>query len=547
MANGLMGFPQFAPGGKGGLVPTIQMPQTRMSFPTPRGGGGSRQLTSGQRIAPFAPHLVQGLMSLRDRAPETMDAATYYESIQADPQAPTDVEKAKYEAYQIFGPEPEDKGFDWRELLGHTVAAAATGEGAPSYGQSFSAMKTGERQRETATESARTQYIKSKLTPVSAQGLTVIDATKARAGVIDIRPAKFLPKEQGGSLAVFEPKNPNADEAGYVVINDPSQAEAMWVDPSKMGSGDKTIVDMLKDPQYKELVEFDLEQKQKDLAVLDTMNISNDTLAFLDDAIDDPSASPTTIVNAMLNFSNDVLANFDQIASMNGSRPVSEYFSSNNLGGTLAGTGHEAQALYNALRSGDDAAIMRVSDRFANKYGIDLKAKLGEASYRNVRARATLLQLAYMAAAANGQTGRTLSDKDLAYHLQIVGYGASQDPAVQKANLLSFVDSLERGTDLQAQVYLPSAQMNRYNMNDAKPQSIIGYYYSIPQNEKGDDAWLDYENYTFKPFSERYKGNTVYTKFKKHQRPGIGTPGGGTSTTPTEELEAEMEELEQYL
>ena len=38
-----------------------------------------------------------------------------------------------------------------------------------------------------------------------------------------------------------------------------------------------------------------------------------------------------------------------------------------------------------------------------------------------------------------------------------------------------------------------------------------------------------------------------YTKFKKHQRPGIGTPGGGTSTTPTEELEAEMEELEQYL
>lgn len=39
---------------------------------------------------------------------------------------------------------------------------------------------------------------------------------------------------------------------------------------------------------------------------------------------------------------------------------------------------------------------------------------------------ATQLQLAYMAAAAAGQTGRTLSDKDLAHFLQVVGYGASR-------------------------------------------------------------------------------------------------------------------------
>lgn len=76
--------------------------------------------------------------------------------------------------------------------------------------------------------------------------------------------------------------------------------------------------------------------------------------------------------------------------------------------------------------------------------GIDLKGIMGDAAYRNVRTRATLLQLAYMAAAANGQTGRTLSDKDLAYHLQIVGFGASQDPRVLKANLLAFIDSLEK-------------------------------------------------------------------------------------------------------
>ena len=36
---------------------------------------------------------------------------------------------------------------------------------------------------------------------------------------------------------------------------------------------------------------------------------------------------------------------------------------------------------------------------------------------------AVQLQLAYMAAALNGQTGRTLSDRDLEYHLRMVGFG----------------------------------------------------------------------------------------------------------------------------
>ena len=51
---------------------------------------------------------------------------------------------------------------------------------------------------------------------------------------------------------------------------------------------------------------------------------------------------------------------------------------------------------------------------------------------------ASQLQLAYRAAASAGQTGRTLSDKDLAFFLQIVGYGQSQDPEVIAKQLYSF-------------------------------------------------------------------------------------------------------------
>ena len=168
---------------------------------------------------------------------------------------------------------------------------------------------------------------------------------------------------------------------------------------------------------------------------------------------------------------------------------------------------------------------------------------MGDAAYRNVRTRATLLQLAYMAAAANGQTGRTLSDKDLAYHLQIVGFGASQDPRVLKANLLAFVDSIEKGADTQTMVYLPKEGMGRFNMQQKEAQSIIGMYYDPITNEDGTKQWENYLGYTFRPFSTRYKDNPEYKKYKTHQRPNITTGGGVSGKTD----DTDIDELESLL
>lgn len=52
---------------------------------------------------------------------------------------------------------------------------------------------------------------------------------------------------------------------------------------------------------------------------------------------------------------------------------------------------------------------------------------------------AAQLQLGYLAAAAAGQTGRTLSDKDLAFFLRIVGFGESSDPRTQAEAVTMFV------------------------------------------------------------------------------------------------------------
>ena len=146
---------------------------------------------------------------------------------------------------------------------------------------------------------------------------------------------------------------------------------------------------------------------------------------------------------------------------------------------------------------------------------------MGETAYANVATRANFLQLAYMAAAANGQTGRTLSDKDLAYHLQIVGFGSTQDPQVLTDNLLRFVDQLVVGVDAETQVSIPTNGLSRYNMNDETFQSIVTMYYNplVKPDLEGVDTpqWLDYNSYTYKPFYQRYGSIPVVKDWQQHQ------------------------------
>ena len=115
-----------------------------------------------------------------------------------------------------------------------------------------------------------------------------------------------------------------------------------------------------------------------------------------------------------------------------------------------------------------------------------------------------------MAAAANGQTGRTLSDKDLAYHLQIIGYGSSQDPEILYNNILRFGDSLVTGLDTETQLGIPKNGFQRYNMEDPYAQATITRFYtpSMTKNDKGKEIpdWLNYNAYTYIPFLKRSAG-----------------------------------------
>mgnify|MGYP003640876373 CR=1 FL=1 len=76
-----------------------------------------------------------------------------------------------------------------------------------------------------------------------------------------------------------------------------------------------------------------------------------------------------------------------------------------------------------------------------------------QAASARARVLAAQLRLAYQAAATAGQTGRTLSDKDLANFLQIVGYGVSQNPKNVKEQLYQFAGGVLDDFDGNPTVY----------------------------------------------------------------------------------------------
>ena len=128
------------------------------------------------------------------------------------------------------------------------------------------------------------------------------------------------------------------------------------------------------------------------------------------------------------------------------------------------GMGTSARTIYNDLNTLEYDAQGQLTERAARRLGSNIGAlgSQGKQIAQNyftfttwdkmavakARLGALQLQLAYMAAALNGQTGRTLSDRDLEYHLSIVGFGPGFSADMSQGNLESFLSTqLEKADD----------------------------------------------------------------------------------------------------
>jgi hypothetical protein len=519
MASPFTAFPTFGGPEQGGGIASIKINPAQVRFPTasrPAPQRRSLEPTNKEKFAPLMPFLVGGITDLFKGTPETLSDEKYLQSINADPTDPSEVEQASLDAYKLYGPREEANTFGMDEIA-NIVAAGLSGRGAPAYATTYLNKRNAEATMGAAKETARSAFIKNQLDNGTAAFLNLQDSEAARTGVVDIRPGFVQSKgPQAGVAFINDPEHPDADKNGF------RPAGPNWVDPSKLDSGKGSGLDIFKNPQYASLSKTNAALTARDQAITSMLNVSNSTIGLLQDGIKDPTKAGTTTVSALANVANSALVNFDVIATaVGGEAGIQGYFSSDNTGGTLLGTGDNAKKLYIAIKSGDEDQINQATLDFENATGVSLRDVLGETAYSNVATRANFLQLAYMAAAANGQTGRTLSDKDLAYHLQIVGFGSTQDPKVLNDNLLRFGDQLVRGLDAETQVAIPINGMSRYNMSDPEFQSIVSMYYNpmVKPDVEGKDTaqWLDYGTYTYKPFYQRYGSIPQVQQWQQHK------------------------------
>jgi hypothetical protein len=493
-------FPTFS-SPEGGGITAVQMPASQMRFPTPNFNPRQREPepTTLETIAPFMPLVTEGIMGLFEDEPEQLSRADFLKSIAVNPQEPTELEEARADAYSFLGAPQEADGFGLDEIANLAVASQM-GRGADDYGRTYAAIRKAREDARRTTESNRASFIQKQIGPDEFQFLNLQNSSAAQQGVTDIRPGYFDKKT--GQTWIQDPEHEEANEYGY------RPAGPEWVDPSKLAVGDKPFGGP--DPVLTRLQEFVATQSQKDATMGQTVSLVNNTLDQLEAAKQNPATQGTTAVSTILNWANNTKNNFRQIASLNDTRDPTEIFATNeNPGGSIGreGTGYNARNLWLASQTGDRDQMDRAANAFQEATGVNILELMGETAYNNVAVRSNFLQLAYLAAATAGQTGRTLSDKDLAHFMAIVGIGKSNEPDVLASNLIRFTNQTIEGMDAELEILLPKRGMRAYDMDNPKYQSAIGMYYDAPQveDETGQltTDWLNYDEYRYVPFWER--------------------------------------------
>tara|TARA_R100000995_G_scaffold32177_2_gene14445 strand:- start:5421 stop:7064 length:1644 start_codon:yes stop_codon:yes gene_type:complete len=441
--------------GGGGGITSIKLNPAQVRFPTSRYTPQRRPLepTSKETFAPLAPLLMEGIFSAFQKQPERLTNEQYLESIGADPQDPTKLEQTQLDAYNLYGPRSDPNTFGLDEVA-NIVAASQMGRGAKDYANTYLNLRKAKSASDARTDAARSSYISTQMTPRN-QSVLLMDKDAAAAGnAADMYyMGQFDPQ---GSFQYFNEETRQFEDvanSGKNLVQAKSFLE---------GTGGNPFTDKAKTKALEEYQALDGTLQAQQQALTGVTVAINETVDALDVAIDDPKYNPVSFVSSLTNMANSALNNFDQVGSMLGGGNIDNYFAdaadvNAGIGGTRTreGTGDNAKALYEAIKKGDETQIQIEIKRFEEANAgyletLGIRDLFEEIGYQNVRAQANLLSLAYQAAAANGQTGRTLSDKDLAFHLQMVGFGATQDPQILKDNLLAFGDQLIQRADEQA-------------------------------------------------------------------------------------------------
>jgi hypothetical protein len=409
------------------------------------------------------------------------------------------------------------------------LAAAGFGdEGGAQYAQTAINKKIANLKNERGIAAEKRTFIASKLYPKVDQ-VNVMEQNAERAGVSDKRIGRYYE----GDPNLYVPASKKEIDAGLdngegfrKVTKDEN-----WIEIARPGEGGSDPAAGLADKKLTKLAEQIDARMVVDSATIKVMTVAEPILDLAKTEYEnDGEISSTSLVANTLRLGDDVRQNFEDFAVAVGFDSGFDSFATTEKGGDAAlgtvGYGRASQKLYTDILSTDPNVQIRALNRWVEEADVSDETKnmfrkefLEDVSIDNVRQKAALLQMAYLAAAANGQTGRTLSDKDLAFHLQIVGYGATQNPGVLHDNLMGFIDLLTYANDNETQLLVNPGTWGRYKFDSPTGELYsdeLGYFYQPIEGKKWSDTdKLDPKNYKYRNFYNRYGTIPVTDKFSQ--------------------------------
>ena len=520
-------FPTFNPGGEGGIIPTIKMPQTRMSFPTPRGGGsGSRKPKGIEQLAGILPYGIQAAFDYFKKSPEILTAEKYYETIRpegAPASSPTELEKARYQAYQVVGPEQKDDRFD-AETIALLAGSLATGRGSDQYNQTLRNIRSSEQTASNAIETRRASiiqdYLKDKKVPF--ENYLDLDALVRGDGRVEVTGYNH---PNDGLLLRF-PDHPEAYKTGpYKGYVQQSEVEGNFV---QSGTFDEDRIKGFKDKDVEDMMSNTAEFNAHDIGTFDTIL----TINSLIDTLQSTETDVLAVLGGAFNLlADDIETNLSNITNAMGmGRDPMARFSQNSKGGTqFKGTGlliqdlklltddrkervengentdeldEEILAKYDAYHA---AMVATGDERLAfTLFGEDTVDKK---AFDRVTALSDYITLGYQVAGTRfGQTGRTLSDKDLAFALQSIGYGATQNDKIAVAQLMKVGYAMITQNDIKIRYTHNPGDYAQLPWNDNKINAYKNYWEPDIKGSDGNFDWTsDSANWKYLDTEERAK------------------------------------------
>ena len=417
--------------------------------------------------------LVQKILELRERFPALPD--------------PTLLQIASQELYIEGTAPPEElptKGWKRRGvefLVESALGAAALSKAGPKAGTAFATARTGAETERGRAQAARVTGIEKRKSQAQERLLQVIPGafertTKpAQTGsypVIDARPKNIaLGETLGRDRPEYNSMTGEWDTVMEVRLPDGSGGFDWYdVDDSKSPAAARegrwskkmpsTDVERATDRQ-KPLIEMLTANKERDLNLVSVARLVYDAL----DIIEKTPEAKTLVAGEVADILSLMRAEFLTVSGR-----AQFIFSNKESGGgmvpdgaavdtNIAGTGRNAKSIHETLAAGegfnteDEINEMR---RHLNRLGGRGKEvaknffsfdEFDKTAVERAKLGAIQLQLAYMAAALNGQTGRTLSDRDLEYHLSIVGFNRAMGPLPSSAVLRNFLHTQLQAAD----------------------------------------------------------------------------------------------------